>query len=302
MKFFKYVTAETAKIVLESGRRRWTRPLRFNDPFDNQFDLHVEFNEATIVDLVLNGMWEFYLRLQKREPINFFGQVVIPPEDVAELSRDKLFGHEALRTNIRDASQKLKAEAPSMQKQLRAILNNSLVFCVSEVHDNILMWSHYAQDHTGAVLEFDTDKDIFSTLRRAEKVEYSKTMPRFMTEQDVIRFFSFQWQLNAKEHFHRSVFTKAADWSYEKEWRVWLPVGDPLGWSDPNYVLPLEQFGFIDQEYKREELVGIYLGCRMSQDNVGTLRDLVLKLFPHASLHRATKSAREFALQFEPLP
>ena len=28
------------------------------------------------------------------------------------------------------------------------------MLCITEEHDNLLMWAHYAQNHTGAVLEF----------------------------------------------------------------------------------------------------------------------------------------------------
>src|SRR2546430_8409125 len=40
--FFKYYTAEAAKLTLEHCSRKWSTPLCFNDPFDNQFDLHFE--------------------------------------------------------------------------------------------------------------------------------------------------------------------------------------------------------------------------------------------------------------------
>ena len=51
MHFFKYVNVDAAKIILESGKLRWSSPLMFNDPFDVQFDLHVEFDDAKIVSL-----------------------------------------------------------------------------------------------------------------------------------------------------------------------------------------------------------------------------------------------------------
>ena len=41
MRLYKYVTVNTAKIVLETGKLRWSSPFMFNDPFDVQFDLHV---------------------------------------------------------------------------------------------------------------------------------------------------------------------------------------------------------------------------------------------------------------------
>ena len=31
------------------------------------------------------------------------------------------------------------------------------VFCLSELDDSVLMWSHYADQHQGVVLGFDTE-------------------------------------------------------------------------------------------------------------------------------------------------
>ena len=149
------------------------------------------------------------------------------------------------------------------------------------------MWSHYAQDHTGAVVEFDSDKDRDSPLNKAESVIYSKMMPRLMTEENMVHFFSGQWRMDPNVIMHNSIFTKAADWSYEKEWRVWLPGTD--------------ETNIADIAYRREELVGIYFGCRMSDGNQTMLLNLVTRFFPHASVYRAKKSAREFILQFEPI-
>lgn len=56
MRLYKYVTVNTAKIVLETGKLRWSSPFMFNDPFDVQFDLHVEFDDATIVTLIVGEL------------------------------------------------------------------------------------------------------------------------------------------------------------------------------------------------------------------------------------------------------
>jgi len=42
--FFKYNTASVAKIVLATGRVRWSSPLLFNDPFDCYFSLEPKFD------------------------------------------------------------------------------------------------------------------------------------------------------------------------------------------------------------------------------------------------------------------
>ena len=70
---------------------------------------------------------------------------------------------------------------------------------------------------------------------------YSRSMPRLMTEQDMVRFFSGQWRNDANVIMKASIFTKAVDRSYEREWRIWLPGTD-------------RSQQFLDIEYRREEL------------------------------------------------
>src|SRR5258708_6563204 len=70
--FFKYYTVESAKLTLENGSRKWSTPLLFNDPFDNQFDL--DFPDPT-TGLVTKSTEQFLAALKSSEPfkLNQFG-------------------------------------------------------------------------------------------------------------------------------------------------------------------------------------------------------------------------------------
>jgi hypothetical protein len=52
---------ETARIVLASGRLRWTTPPLLNDPYDLSFDLLVDGDPNTVCDLALDLLWSDYL-------------------------------------------------------------------------------------------------------------------------------------------------------------------------------------------------------------------------------------------------
>jgi hypothetical protein len=58
MRLFKYATASTAKIILDSCTLRWASPVMFNDPFDVQFDLHLDYDEASLIQLVCDELWK----------------------------------------------------------------------------------------------------------------------------------------------------------------------------------------------------------------------------------------------------
>ncbi len=46
--FYKYVTAEVAKIILATRKLRWSSPLLFNDPFDVTQELRLNFDAAEL--------------------------------------------------------------------------------------------------------------------------------------------------------------------------------------------------------------------------------------------------------------
>src|SRR6266404_3353971 len=230
MRFFKYVTANTARTILENSTLRWSSPAMFNDPFDTQFDLHLEFDEATIIDLVLDEVWKIFSGQKILEPANSLGRVLesflarergLTPDEIFRRHEHEI--RDAVTKSIAIAKTRIPEELHPHQRQL---LRNAKLLCLSEVHDNILMWSHYAQNHSGAVLEFDSDERKDSPFKMAERVIYSKTMPRLMNEKEMVQFLSGQWRMNPYEIVHNEIFVKADDWSYEKEWRIWLPDRD----------------------------------------------------------------------------
>ena len=82
------------------------------------------------------------------------------------------------------------------------------VCCFSEQNDNILMWSHYANCHKGICLEFEyaeNETNLFHTFR---SVQYSRSY-------DCCNYFRC-----SQKYVEKMVFTKALDWSYEKEYRA----------------------------------------------------------------------------------
>ena len=84
--------------------------------------------------------------------------------------------------------------------------------------------------------------------------------------------------------FRSSLLVKAADWAYEREWRI------PGGKDKTNKT--------EDVPFYVEEITAIYLGCRISEENAVEIREIVDKKYAHASVYVGKKSERRFALEF----
>lgn len=81
--------------------------------------------------------------------------------------------------------------------------NPNGVFCLSDNPNNILMWQHYADEHKGIVVEFETeaDTDFFHQLLEVEYVQNPPVLNDSMAVKDLIK-------------------CKSCEMKHEREWRV----------------------------------------------------------------------------------
>src|SRR5215469_2660517 len=75
------------------------------------------------------------------------------------------------------------------------------VYCLTERPESALMWSHYAEGHTGICLEFDAENLPFGA---ATQVVYRSQYPVY----DVVTVG------------YEPLVDKSEDWAYEREWRL----------------------------------------------------------------------------------
>lgn len=129
---------------------------------------------------------------------------------------------------------------------LRALRNDIGVYCMSRNSNNILMWSHYAADHTGYCIEFEAT-DYTPVFGTAQAVSYESARP-------IVDMFNTP----SEEQARKSMLTKFKDWAYEEEWRI---VDTDLG---PGL-----------HSYPAELLRSVTFGCRMQESDQAKIRSWV---------------------------
>lgn len=85
------------------------------------------------------------------------------------------------------------------------------VFCLTEVNDDILMWSHYADQHKGLCIQFERSDQNFLGGELCVPVVYPED-DRLPVLKPV--------DIPKRETFAGIATTKAKNWSYEREWRM----------------------------------------------------------------------------------
>ena len=147
------------------------------------------------------------------------------------------------RIEIKKILKEKRLERPTLTKILEKAQRDTIilkmgVFCLSEIPDHILMWSHYGGSHSGICIEFDATKNIpFFGL--AQQVHYQSKYPVINIIKD-----------SNDDLLRKAILTKSEHWSYEKEWKI--------AWYDqPPGVYTFPQ-GFIK---------GVVLGAKISEEN-----------------------------------
>jgi Protein of unknown function (DUF2971) len=90
---------------------------------------------------------------------------------------------------------------------------------------NILMWSHYAENHTGFVIGFHAEHDYFG--KRVTAVTYSDDRPAC--------------DPFVEKHSGELFYTKSTDWSYEKEFRKYQPLVETMPMANGHAFLPYKK-------------------------------------------------------------
>ena len=178
---YKYVDIAGLKRILH-GSIRFTQPSAFNDPFELLPEVVVP-NDATARQL----SFSFDVRAQRRQP---------PPGALA---------------GVPDGCQASDAMSRDIVQQLNGLIG---ILCLSRINDSLLMWSHYADQYAGAVVEFDGTHEFFDGQ---VDVEYLPLRPM----RDVSAYVSSPEPIPVAE-----LCAKSEQWKYEQEIRVIRSLAD----------------------------------------------------------------------------
>jgi hypothetical protein len=166
--------------------------------------------------------------------------------------------------------------------------NNYAVLSLSEVWNNLLMWSHYCDSHRGFVIGLDSNHSFFQT--RQFKRFSVLTRVKYSQDRPVVPGLEQEWAALAEIIF----FTKSRDWAYEKELRMIANpevadlVKEHLGESIYLYRFP------------PESIKQVVIGCRAVPDLIVDLTRIIAEQYERVELFTATRSDSKFDLEIQP--
>jgi hypothetical protein len=223
-------------------------PKDFNDPFDCALSHTVDHATDAEVETVRTHL---------------LGKPDMPPAIRARFEKITV---EELRTMAtRTTEEKVKEFA-------KEFLETKGVTCFSESHDNLLMWSHYADKSRGFCLEFDTSFEPFTKMM---PVSYSKVIP-------AVKLTDVHSGELGTRLLEKLYCTKSADWAYEREWRS---IHNKRG---------------TEFRYKTVALRGVYFGPETTFASKEIVCLILQGQNPDVKFYHGERSQTEFKVSFTP--
>lgn len=243
MALYKYMAPESVLRFLSSWALRLTPPNQLNDPFEMQPGLSV-VNDDTLSDAtlrqelakrtaedvtkmlpsgLLDPSWpDLFVAslLDMLSPAQQRNFNAITPAHIREGLMQNM---PAMRAQLQSGVSYFRQQLPSVNRHLERQAHDLIpqhigVLCMSINGYHPLMWAHYADEHRGALIEFDEKGDCFQRNRSASdefgqftKVQYVDNRPRIDASLD-------------QDTFSIMALTKHKSWAYEEEMRLVMPL------------------------------------------------------------------------------
>lgn len=253
---FHYQRLDYADDVLLGNRIKFSNPRAFNDPWD----CRPQFSKSVLDDPNVYEQHVEYMTKVHR----------------SILSKSKLI---TLETNLRTDRSFMGKKIDEFTEGIEiAIKDQYRIYCLSRLRACFLMWAHYTDSHKGICIGFNTANDIFG---EALEVTYLDTYPEINLS-----------SLDDAALAIYTLFIKAQQWSYEKEFRL---AGKEVATEG---FLRLHG-GFLS--FPPEALEMVIVGCMMPDSDVKRVRQLIACRKSPTALYRAVPAQDRYELQLRQL-
>lgn len=236
-------------------------PTAFNDPFDCKawFAFHLLAEDESLC----RDYYEYHIPLKNPNFSNVQKKALIDHSVNGMLSK---------KSNI-DFFKNLEK---NIAKERIEDIKQFGIFCTCMLNNNILLWSHYANNHTGVCLGLKADKLLEKYYNNGEmgagEVKYDKfpvIAPIHSRDENAIT-----------ATFQQFFLTKAPFWNYELEYR------------------------FLDYPCtNRKKIIGdllesIYMGCDISSSDEIFIKEICRKSDGRIKLYKAEKAYFKYEIEF----
>lgn len=265
--FFKYKSLSNNTLNALKANELWLSDIiSLNDPFEGS----LQFDNDECLRLVygdVRSQDEFERKFGFRLTASEIAQIVKSPKPYLMYS-------EVCRTKniiMNSPEQQLNIIQRRWEEIMEEMNRNIRVSCFTEDKDNLLMWSHYADQHMGICLEYDfKNEGILRTFTQPVCYKNQSHKIGVYEELTILRVIG-------------TALVKSLEWKYEKEWRC----------------IVFKQDKIFPRTISIPDPKAIYLGARFAQrPEYKALADELLLLMNEREvpIYYMTKHSTEFRI------
>jgi hypothetical protein len=240
--YYQYFTIESADKFLSSDLLKVSIPNKINDPFE-LLPMYVKTKDPLIIkeQALTPRVAKSLLKIFKRDNnfVRIFGEV--------DMEHWPIFVEKNIHTIYNFYNTNIET---IISNHLKSILDEISIkvglICLTCKKDSILMWSHYAKNHTGIVIGFN-NIDLWD---KAKKVNYSNTRVPIKVGFEIID----------EKELDQVLYTKSNAWEYEDEFRRCVLLKN---------CIPINNEFFIP--FQKEYISEIYFGINCDEINTSRI-------------------------------
>ncbi len=283
---YKYLDVQGAKLTLENGTFKHSKPSDFEDIEDMSIQsIFPEDTEAALARLS-TGFTDVILQHLNDVPTcdSRFKQKIEFIQYIYRIKKNAALQVKSVKE--KKASKRIfdvnhmRTIAELFISEINEFMQCYRVFCVTTDKDSERMWARYAENHKGIVLRIESNMGKDSKFQLFRPVKYRNVRPPLYD--DTLQFIvdSLFGDQNACRiaMLEKIVYAKTLEYEYESEYRLAIPLGEG---EKPWNTL----------KYHPEEITELYLGLVMERSDVDHIVRLAKTINPKIAIFGTRRGA-----------
>lgn len=278
MQLYKFVASSSAVTNMARGSMKFTPIVQLNDPTEMIPVIDRTAVRDSLVRLRQAGLSQHQFEWLVRQEATL--DLLAPREKVLRAPRSLEEANRMLTLSAYDNLEYMQRKLFATVESIRAKVG---ILSLTERYDSLPMWAHYADQAKGFVVRLEKldaafPGDATGSLNVPKPVSYAAT------------FSGMTFDPATQD---RLFFSKLADWSYEREWRIVMPL------SQCRHVMPAD---LRLHDIAASHVTAVICGWRVSANDVASLRDDLARIGLPAAVIQARLDGARVVLDERPQP
>lgn len=245
---YRNINDDNHKKLLYNRELYFSRISQFNDPFDGTLPYRFDHSQLTP-----DNIFKKYYELTKYYHPSW---------------NDEQIHNECYALQNKGLMEDPKHLEQSEKNALDELERQFGIACLCKSNNNFLLWSHYANNHTGFAIGFDKKKLFEDTQAHFAHMQYQEELPKLDLFEDT------------ETHFSKVIGTKSKMWEYEEEYRL-----TKIGKAGKITTL------------QKETIVEVILGCKMLHPQKMEVIEFLGREYPHVRCSEMQLSKTHYTLK-----